>query len=168
MAVRRPRTARARRKQLVPEATSTLIDSTLRFLKLDETVRSMRAMRAFGLVAGPRILARARAERLRGRTLHVRVASSAWSQELHLLRTAILERLKQTPGGEVVEDLRFQVGDVSELPEWVADPTAPSPTLERSGPPVASALYEAIAQIPDGELRERFATLVGRANRRAR
>ena len=156
-------TARARRKQLVPEPTSTLVDSTLRHLRLDETVRGMRAMRAFHEVAGPRIVARARAERLRGHTLVVRVASSAWSQELHVLRAAILERLSATEGGAGITELRFQVGDVEALPEWGAE-LAPTVHTQAPGhPSVPPDLRHALASILDPDLRERFAALLGRA-----
>ena len=156
-------TARARRKQLVPEPTSTLVDSTLRYLRLDETVRGMRAMRAFDEVAGPRIRARARAERLRGHTLVIRVASSAWSQELHVLRAAILERLGRTAGGEGISDLRFQVGDVDALPEWGAEPATTSSAARPGHPSVPPDLRYALASILDPDLRERFAALLGRA-----
>lgn len=164
------RSARARRKQAAPEATSTLIDSTLKFLRLDDKVRGMRAMRAFDAVVGPRIRSRARAERLRGRVLHICVASSAWSQELHVMRATILEKLKATPGGELVDELRFQVGDVNELPSWTT-PAMEPPVADMSQspqmPPPTDALLAAVQQIPDDELRARFATLVGKAAKKA-
>lgn len=157
--------ARSRRKQFAPEPTHTLVDSTLRFLRLDETVRSMRAMRAFDAVVGKKIRARARAERLRGRTLVVRVASSAWSQELHVLRESILERLHATPGGESVEELRFQVGDVEALPTWSAPVDVPKAAPRHADTAPPDDLRAAIEQIPDPELRQRFLALVGRAQR---
>ena len=67
---------RSRRRQLEPESTNSLVESTLKYLRLDDTVRSMRAMRAFDAAVGARIRSRARAERLRGRTLVIRVSSS--------------------------------------------------------------------------------------------
>jgi predicted nucleic acid-binding Zn ribbon protein len=155
-------TARARRKQLAPEPTATLVDSTLRHLRLDETVKGMRAMRAFEEVAGSRIRARARAERLRGQTLFVRVASSAWSQELHVLSAAILERLRALPGGEGITELRFHVRDVEALPAW-QDPEPQAPPARRGHPSVPPDLRGALAAIVDPELRERFAALLGRA-----
>ncbi len=155
-------TARARRKQFAPEPTSLLVDQTLRHLRLDETVKGMRAMRAFDDVAGPRIRARARAERLRGHTLVVRVASSAWSQELHVLSAAILERLRAQPGGEGIAELRFQVGDVDALPSWQAEPAVVS-TAKPGHPSVPPDLRGALAAIVDPDLRERFAALLGRA-----
>ncbi len=162
------RSARARRKQVAPETTSSLVESTLRRLHLDDTVRGLRAMRAFGEAAGPRIGARARAERLRGRVLYVRVATSAWSQELHVLRSAILERMQKIPGGEEVDTLRFHVGEVDALPEWreEAAPAAAVPVevamhapTELDGP-----LHAALSEITDEELRTRMTQMLERAS----
>ena len=163
MAIRR--TARSRRKQPEPLSTSSLIDSTLRWLRLDDTVNGMRAMRAFGIAAGPKILLRARAERLRGSTLIVRVASAGWSQQLHIMRTAILERMRSIPGGEGVEELRFSVGDVEELPDWSSAPPPPV-VLPRNPVTPAAPVYEALSKMEDPELRDAFAALLGRATSR--
>lgn len=146
--------------------SATLVESTLRWLRLDDAVRGLRAMRAFGEAAGPRIRARARAERLRGRTLYVRVASSAWSQELHILSAPILERMHTLPGGAEVEALRFQVGDIGELPEWADEPRVSAREPEQAAPsPLSPALDNALADIADEELRDCFAHLLARAAR---
>lgn len=163
----RRKSARARRKQFAPEGTSTLIDSTLRWLRLDDTVRGMRAMRAFGEAAGPRILARARAERLRGKTLYIRVATSAWSQELHMMRASILERMKALPGGDEVESLRFEVGDVEGLPDWAkAEAAPPAPAKLQTTVPLHDSVHAALAGVEDGELRGWLGGLLARAARR--
>jgi hypothetical protein len=146
-----------------------LVDSTLRWLRLDDTVRGLRAVRAFGIAAGARILQRARAERLRGHTLYVRVATAAWSQELHMMRASILERVRAVPGGEEVEALRFEVGDVAALPDWNAPLRRPSPppkpaTAEQS--PLPAAVHEALAGVVDVELRKQLGELFARASQR--
>jgi hypothetical protein len=164
----RRRSARSRRRAIAPEPSAALVDHTLRWLRLDETVRGMRAMRAFSQAAGARILARARAERLRGRTLYVRVATAAWSQELHTISAAILARMQKIPGGEEVEALRFVVGDVDALPDW-STPAAPAtpvrPTRKRAQTPVASVVHEALAGVEDAELRAKLAELIARSRK---
>jgi hypothetical protein len=143
-----------------------VVDQTLRWLRLDETVRGMRAMRAFSQAAGPRILARARAERLRGRTLYVRVATAAWSQELHTISAAIVTRMRELPGGDEVDALRFSVGDVSALPDWAtpsSQPPAPARSGRKQSAPVASQVHEALASVADLELRAKLAELIARS-----
>jgi len=164
------RSARARRKQAAPLPTAELVDSTLRWLRLDDTVHGLRAVRAFGLAAGARIGRRARAERMRGHTLYVRVATAAWSQELHLMRESILARMKEIPGGAEVEALRFEVGDIEALPDW----TSPSRPARRAAPapsraePIDAAVHQALAAVEDVELRNHLAELLARAAQRGR
>src|SRR3954465_14226134 len=88
-----------------PQPVGNLLDKMFESLKLDEPARAYRALRAFRGAAGPRIASRARAERLRGAILFVRVTSSAWAQELHMLKEQLLGKLQRTPGGEMVRDL---------------------------------------------------------------
>jgi hypothetical protein len=126
------------------------------WLKLDERARSYGAMRAFAVAAGARLLKVARAERLQGRTLYVRVVSSAWSQDLSTRRIQLLEKLRRTIGGECVSDLRFSVGPLEELPDFGAAPVAsPAAVVQADKPPFAldTELERAVAEVGDPELR---------------
>jgi hypothetical protein len=156
-------------------STSTLVDPLFRWLKLDETARQFRALRAFSEAAGPRIGARARAERLRGGTLYVRVSTAAWSHQLHALKSTLIEKLHATPGGEPVEDLRFSVGPLDEVPDW-ASPSPPSPTEATSSRtltkppsrPPADEIVRAMGEVVDDELREELTRLYARLGSRKR
>ena len=53
---------------------------------------------------------RTRPEAVRGKTLIVRVDSSAFAHELTLLKGEILARLQRSLGGAVLDDLRTRVG----------------------------------------------------------
>src|SRR5579859_3662561 len=121
MARRPPGSSRPRSP---PQPVAQLVDPVFRSLKLDETARSFRAQRAFAQAAGPRLRRVARAEKLRGKTLYVRVSSSAWSQELHAFIAPLLDKIRRTPGGEAVEDLRFTVGPFDDLPDWEGETQA--------------------------------------------
>lgn len=65
-------------------------------------------------IVGPKIAARTRVGRLTRGTLTVHAASSAWCNELSLLATEIVVRLRQA--GWAVDDLRVRVGTFSEAP----------------------------------------------------
>ena len=65
-------------------------------------------------VVGPRIAAVTRAAEVRGETLVVEVASSAWLNELTMMRNTILERLNQVREGITVEQIRFRLAPTSE------------------------------------------------------
>jgi hypothetical protein len=149
--------SRPTRPSVQPQPTSQLIDGTFRWLRLDETARSFLALRAFSEAAGPRILRRARAERLRGAILYVRVASAAWSQELQALSAQLIEKIKTRPGGEGVEALRFTVGNVEELPDFESES---SETVVNSSSPPTGELVHAVNEILDDDLRAQFSRLV--------
>jgi hypothetical protein len=165
---RRPR--RRTRPPSRPLSVGLLVDPLFHWLKLDEPARQFRALRAFSTVAGPHIGARARAERLRGATLYVRVSTSAWSHQLHALKATLLDKLRQTPGGEQIEDLRFNVGPLDEVPSWDAPPGAPavSRPARQSPPPPADELVRAMGEVADDELREELTRLYARLGTRRR
>jgi hypothetical protein len=150
-----------------PRRAADLLDGTFRWLKLDETARTFRALEGFSRAAGPRIRAHARAERMRGGILYVRVASAAWSHELSALKAQLLAKLQRTPGCEDIRDLRFNVGPLDEVPGW---PGAAPPQTEVE-PAVRAAdpeLTRAIGGVPDTELRESLSRLFARSGPRRR
>jgi len=58
---------------------------------------------------GPDIAAHAEPEIIRGTVLWIRVTDSVWMQQLHLLKTQLLERLNSRLKEEKLSDLRFQL-----------------------------------------------------------
>jgi len=161
---------RSFRPSTPPQPTSELVDPLFRWLKLDEPARAFRALRAFSRAAGPRIRAVARGERLRGATLYVRVATSAWSHELHALKAQLIDKLRRTAGGECVEELRFNVGPLDEVPDWdapLAPAAAPPPSRKPAAPPPEpiEELRRAVEQIADPELRAELSLLCAKLPR---
>jgi hypothetical protein len=156
----RPRHRRAR-KSVTPLPTDQLMEPLFKWLKLDEEAKSYRAMKAFWDVAGPSMRARARAERLRGSTLFIRVASSGWAQQLGMMRAQLIERVRARRGGAGITDLRFSTGPLDASPEWGEDaPAAPIVVaLQVVAPPVPE-IDQALARLPDGELRDCLASLL--------
>jgi hypothetical protein len=161
----RPRRRKAR-KSVQPIATELLMEPLFVWLKLDEPARSFRALKAFWDAAGDRLRLHARGERLRGSILMVRVRSAAWSQQLHLMKTQVLERVRASRGGAGVQDLRFTVGAVEVLPDWSAPPAPPDPPL-RAPEPTPATVLDALVEVGDDELRGGLARLVEASARRA-
>lgn len=64
-------------------------------------------------VVGPRIAAVTRAAEVRGETLVVEVASSAWLNELTMMRKTILERINRVREGTTVAQIRFRLAPTS-------------------------------------------------------
>ncbi|HEY7954157.1 MAG TPA: DUF721 domain-containing protein [Polyangia bacterium] len=163
--MRRPK--RGTRPSVRPQPVAGLLDDVFRWLKLDEPARAFRALRAFQSAAGPRIAARARAEKVRGAILYVRVTSSPWAHELHALKAELIGKLKRTPGGEGIEELRFSVGPLDDLPDWESLPSpAPRALPEAEPTPFCVELERAVEAVRDPELRDELSRLLGRARPR--
>lgn len=155
--------SRRRRTSFGPRTGATLIDALFKRVNLDAKAREYRVLYAWHLMAGPR-LARTRAECVRGNTLIVRVATAPWANQLSYLRADLLERLRATPGAEWIQELRFTIGPLDELPAW-DDPPPPAPPPPPPRPPVdGTAMVEALQKVSDPELRAALAELFARAS----
>jgi Dna[CI] antecedent, DciA len=159
---------KGQRPSTQPRPTSQLLDGTFRWLKLDDSAASFRAMRAFFIAAGPRIGEHARAERLRGSILYVRCDSSSWTQHLHMLKASILERLHKTSGGEGINELRFNVGPLDEVAGWEPPPASPPPEPEAAPHALPDELAHALDDVDDPELRAHLTHLYGKLGSRPR
>lgn len=100
-------------------------------------------------IVGERVAARTRPGTIRDGTLTVYVASSVWAQELSLLSTAILDRLRE--GGVEARALRFRVGEIEPLFDVRAE------SVERRAAPLPDELSERLARIGDANLRAKVA-----------
>jgi hypothetical protein len=107
---------------------------------------------AWRRIVGLGVALRSRPLRVARGTLWVRVASSAWAQELSLLQSTLVERLAAQ--GLRVERVRFQVGEVA--------PPARPPRVEAPPPAAPKAdlpeeLVRALEGVGDDELRRTLA-----------
>jgi hypothetical protein len=105
-------------------------------------------------VVGERIAARTEPGPKRGRELLVYVASASWAQELSLLVSEIVTRLKAV--GIHVDTVRFAVREIKPPARSVA---ALKPTVRKAALP--SALNQQLARIDDAELRDAIAEAAG-------
>jgi hypothetical protein len=103
-------------------------------------------------VVGPRIAARSEPDRLERGILLVRVASSAWANELSLLSEPIVEQLRAQ--GIDVTAVRFVVGDVALSPRRTRGPAAVVPPRDA---PIPAALVAVLERVPSAALRDALA-----------
>jgi hypothetical protein len=102
-----------------------------------------------------RILAHARPVRLNRGILVVHVSSSVWANELHYLTDDLLTRLRQHAPASGVENIRFQVGPLPDLPiRRKAPPPPPEPVRLASLP---EELGRALSRVEDDQLRKAIA-----------
>lgn len=98
---------------------------------------------------GPAIVRRAIPQRLQDGTLYVRVATSAWAQQLSMLQETLREKLAER--GYTVHKIRFSVGPVAPPRRLLGGPPLLPPV--RPDPLPSGLMYE-LAQVHDHELRD--------------
>lgn len=186
------RRRRRRDNQLDPQGGWALVGDAAGRLGLWEGLGGYLAQRAFALAVQklvPRLAAHARAERLSGDTLLVRVSSSAVASELTYIRDLLLAyvndqllRLQAPPppaapgrktlaGGRArarkqpgpVRRLQHRVGNVAELPdalEWTqVERRPPPPRPPRPAPRIDTQVAQALSQVHDEALRRALSAM---------
>ena len=93
-----------------PETSAQLMDQVLARLGGSGRALEFRVFEAYNDAVGEMLRARSHPERLTGKTLQVRVASSALAHELTMLRREVLTRIARAVGEDLVTDLRTRVG----------------------------------------------------------
>jgi len=93
-----------------PESSADLMGQVLARLGGSGRALEFRVFEAYNGAVGEMLRLRTEPERLNGKTLLVRVASSSLAHELTMLKREILGRMAVTIGEEVVTDLRTRVG----------------------------------------------------------
>jgi len=155
-----------RRRNTSPRTGKSLLEGVFGRARLARQAQEWSALYAWHRLAGERLTRHTRAEKVLGRTLLVRVATSAWANELTYLRADLLERLQRDPGAAFVNELRFTVGPLDGLPEW-SDPEPPPVPAAAPGPAIdAGRVAEALLSVTDPELRAGLAELFARSQAR--
>src|SRR5512139_4323402 len=121
----------------------------------------LREYRVFSLwekAVGPGIARHAQPSSIRGGRLTVTVDSSAWMQQLSLLKPEIVSRVNDRLGADGIESIALRLGEL----EQAAPPEAyeaPSGTLDAAE---QKRVAEYLAGISDPEAREAFRRVIER------
>ena len=164
--------ARRQRHSAVPSLPTkgtAQLDKIFDRAGLGREAREYRLLAAWAQIAGPRILANARAERLLGTALVIRVKSSGWSHQLSLMQAELLARLHAVPGGMSVRELRFSVGPLEDVPSWEVEPRLLVPLFPphaRPAPADDGQVASALLEVRDPHLRVGLADLYARCRLR--
>jgi predicted nucleic acid-binding Zn ribbon protein len=161
---KRPRASSAYRppRALEPRSAAAAVGAALAFRGITDEIRASRLLTEWTDLVGPKISARTRPSGVYDRVLVVEVASSAWLQELNLLRAQIFSGLIDRLGEpRLFDELRFKLasGRGTALPRKPAPRAAPPP--RPTTPPATGLAREQIIRdtekVDDAELRELIA-----------
>lgn len=149
------------------------LPAVLSSLNLGERLREGRLMTLWPDVVGAAVAAQTRPIKCRDGVLLVAVSSSAWLQQLTLMRGEIVRQYDRKVGKGAIREVTFTAHGWSEWPKGAAPPPEP-PAKERSRlelPPTLpprqqEKLDEALKAIGDEDLRDKTARVLAKAMRR--
>jgi predicted nucleic acid-binding Zn ribbon protein len=146
------------------QTAARAIQSALAFHGISDRVRAERLVTEWTELVGPKIASRTRPDGISDRTLYIEVATSAWLQELNLLRAQLLASLLERLGDpRLFDDLKFRLaGRRTKNAVVVPQPRRRPPTVEKPLPPPATGaareqIVREVAGVDDDELRELIA-----------
>ncbi len=161
-----------------PEKLARALGRALRDLNMDQRVKESRAMVLWPEVVGEVTAARTRPLHVNRGTMLVAVASSAWANQLNLLKSRYLDGLAARVGPGVIQDLRWRVAELKADDDPTANPldlvavklttreTRQQPTLDEAE---REAIARQVAEIGDPKLAARMTeVLTAQAARRKR
>jgi predicted nucleic acid-binding Zn ribbon protein len=132
-----------------PEQIGVILKERIGALGWECRLREEEVFTNWDVAVGPQIAAHARPSHITDRRLTIVTESPVWTQQLSLLKPALLRRIAESFGPDVVTDLYFITGKiepVSESPTTAATPRPPCTTL-------STTLESDLAGIPDADVR---------------
>jgi predicted nucleic acid-binding Zn ribbon protein len=95
------------------ERLSSLLNKTLASHGLATRLKEYRVVGRWEKIVGRVIARHAQPSSLRGKKLSVAVDSSAWMQQLSLLKPELVEKLNNSLGAGSIQDIMFKMGNIA-------------------------------------------------------
>ena len=145
---------RKRGKQANLQRLGNVIQGILKKHNILFDSEEQRLLEFWQKAVGPQISVQTRPDRLKRNTLFVKVSSSVWMQQLHILKQEIIEKINKLLGKELIKDIHFSIGEIPS--------TIPTNTYSSSFSPDSYPLKEkdrrliekSISSVEDPELKE--------------
>ncbi len=102
---------------------------------------------------GPRTACQSRPDFMRRGTLHVRVVSPVWMQQLRFLKEEIAAKIRELTGNDDLKDIRFSIGQVPAQAQGESQPSAPPPSRRQLSERDEKMIADCLVALPDEELR---------------
>lgn len=113
-----------------------------------------RLLEIWNNAVGLQISAHTHPEKLKRNTLFVKVSSSVWMQQLHILRSDILEKINLFLGKELVKSVHFSIGEIPPTPSRNPYPLSFSPESYPLRDKEKKLIEKNTSSVTDQELKE--------------
>jgi hypothetical protein len=117
-------TMRRRGKQANLQKLGNILQGILKKHNINIASEEQHLLEVWYKAVGPQISAHTRPDKLRRNTLFVKVSSSVWMQQLHNLKSDIIEKVNHLMGNDLVRNVHFSIGEIP-----FALPKKPHPEL---------------------------------------
>jgi hypothetical protein len=142
------------------DSFSTILSGLAKRLGLQSHLFELRLQQQWREIIGQPVASHTWPAQVRFKKLHLIVRNSVWLQQLIFLKPALLAKINERTGSEVLTDIAFRVGEIPDI-QAVAPGSSPA-----SVPVSDAALTEAqahAAAVQDPELRSRLASVMAEA-----
>lgn len=145
---------RRRSKQARLQKLGNVLKGILKKHNISFDSEEQRLLEVWYKAVGPQISAQTRPDKLRRNTLFVKVSSSVWMQQLHNLKSEIIEKFNQLMEKELVRNVHFSIGEIpSNLPKK-SHPEAFSPESYPLKDKEKKFIEKSTSSVVDKELKE--------------
>ncbi|MEN6464202.1 MAG: DUF721 domain-containing protein [Syntrophaceae bacterium] len=105
-----------RRKTSKPLLVGDILQDTLKRRNIPIDCRDQEIVTGWEKTVGPVIFQQTRPEKIRNRTLYLKVSSSIWMQQLQFMKAELIEKVNAALGKEAVDNIFFNVGVIEPQP----------------------------------------------------
>lgn len=146
------------------DSFSIILSGLAKRLGLQSHLFELRLQQQWREVIGQPVASHTWPAQVRFKKLHLIVRNSVWLQQLIFLKPALLAKINERAGSEVLTDIAFRVGEIPDI-EAVAPGPSPEPVSVSDAAMTEAQAHAAAVQDP--ELRSRLASVMAEAFTRA-
>lgn len=105
-----------RRKTSRPLLVGDILQDTLKRRHIPIDCRDQEIVTGWEKTVGPAVSQQTRPEKIRNRTLYLKVSSSIWMQQLQFMKAELIEKVNAALGKDAVDNIFFNVGVIEPAP----------------------------------------------------
>src|SRR6476469_4441164 len=142
------------------DSFGSILSGLSKRLGLESRMLELRLQRRWRDIVGEPMASHTWPAQIRFKKLYLIVRNSVWLQQLTFLKPALLAKLNDRAGSEMLTDIAFRVGEIPDVRAVVPEPSP------HSVPVSDAAIVEAhahAAAVQDPELRTRLASVMAEA-----
>ena len=145
---------RRRGRQLNLQRLGNILQGILRKHNIFFNSEEQHLLEVWQKAVGPKISVQTRPDKLKRNTLFIKVSSSVWMQQLHILKPEIIEKINQLLGKELIKNIHFSIGEIPAPMSANSYTSSFSPDSYPLKEKDKKLIEKSISQVEDPELKE--------------